>query len=228
MREQGAEVFSALELKDIRLGPDGLSAVEVQTIDQVLDVTGTEFYSFLTRHEWEYLNSRCAQSLFVNSQKLPVCRWQRWEVEFSSNRLMNHLPEEVLVLGDIYDVWKYDNLALMRRSETGWHIWMKVDQGSSTEDLRQVLQRFVARLMGRVPGIELESVKLGSTESLWAIWDQAQRADHIQMEVQNCKMLGPDGGERFDQLSRWHHGEATIDWLLKRVMAREGEKEAVL
>jgi hypothetical protein len=228
LEDKGLEVYQAQGLKDVRINPDGLSAIDLVVDGKNLEVVGTEYLSCLTRFEWEFLNINCSQSLFTNPSQKPFSRWQRWKVSFNSNRLLDSAPEEFLILGDLYDVWKNENMVILRRAESGWNVWMKVDHSASNEELKNIFDRFVTSFNERIPGLEVETVDLGSTEPLWSVWEGDNRLRHIHLDVSNCKMMGPDGGERFDFLSRWHHGESSMDWLLQRIHRREGEKEKSL
>lgn len=225
LEARGLTVIRCSEMRDVRIGPVGISSLDVRSESTDHEVFGTELFSFLTRKEWEQLNASVAKSIFKNPSVPAAYRWQRWELGFQSHRLLDSLPDEVLVLGDMYDVWRADNLAIVKKGQGSFHVWMKVSQTSETEDLRRVLERFVARFTERVPGLELESVRLGSQEPVWSVWEGSGRMENVELEVSNCKMLGPDGGERFDTLARWHHGEAMMTWLMARVLQREGEKE---
>lgn len=228
----GVQLISCSKLEDVRIGPGGLTSLNIRDSAGVAsEVFCTEWLSFLTRREIAKLCPMGADSVFENPMVAPALRWQRWRLRFQPHRLLSALPDELLVLEDLYDVWKEENFVLVKRTScvegpsTDYDVWMKVDANYETEDLRRLIQRFVSNLDKRIPGLELETLRLGSMEAHWALWPDGRRLDHVELSVENGKMLGPDGGERFDWLSRWHHSEVARDWLLGRILKREGERE---
>ena len=210
--KKGVRVFRNAEVVDAQMESKKLERIEIRS-DWSGNIEGQRFIWQLTSDETYHISKKLGEQIFPSGRVRSTWSWMRFRIQLESTPTLASLPNQFVMLNDIFLPWTHSNLLIVQKTvkPENFDVWVRIPtqlryRRSYLENInKEILEEFASRIPGSTPvNIDMPQDYLYEEEEL----GPSRHPIFAPEEVRALKRVKLDN-LTFDGPETW----VNLDWL---------------